>query len=160
MGNVLSSMARLAFCSQGAACAKLSRPTCDSASNWRASASPTQPDSATHDGSLTTEPSAACRLAGLPSVSSTRCSMRRPRSPPRRLMSCQAAREPMRKSRDTSCWAADMSTHCVTTRPAAGEGDAIAQPGAARLALVMALVRPTCCSQRRRFKGKACMVEG
>ena len=59
-----------------------------------------EPDSATQcRGCLRTSAMALAQAAGVPSVSSARCCTGRPRMPPRALRSCQAAREPIRKSR-------------------------------------------------------------
>ena len=105
IGKVLSSTSRLEFCSQGAAWAMFRPSWRDRAAIWLASRSPTLPDSTRQDGLARASFRAVRTLAAVPSVSSARCATGRPRMPPRALMSCQAAREPIRKSLDTSCCA-------------------------------------------------------
>ena len=125
------------------------RPSCRaSVTIWLAIWSPALPDMTMQAGLFLTLSSAVRRLAGVPSTSTARCSTRRPRMPPRRLMSCQAAREPIKKSFETSCCACDTSTNCAIVTP---RGAVPALPGCAQAgAATLAATKLACCRNRRR----------
>lgn len=104
-------------CSQGATKGSAASPgdlACKAMSPL-AAVLPTQPDRAMQLAWRCALCQADCRLAGVPSVSSVWCCTGRPCTPPLALISCQAVREPTRKSRLTSCWSADRSATCATT---------------------------------------------
>ena len=114
MGKVLGEPTASTFCSQGATCARSGAFWANKLTSWVAARSPDEPKTATHCATPLSESTAACRLAALPSTSMTKCSTAMPCSPPRRLMSCHAAREPTKKSLETSIWLLDVSAICAT----------------------------------------------
>jgi hypothetical protein len=80
------------------------------------------PDSTTQLELSLSASQAARALADVPSTSIDWCCTGRPLIPPLVLMSCQAAREPMRKSFETSCCSGETSTiwAMVTVRVSPG----------------------------------------
>ena len=107
-------MSTIEFCSQGATWAMFSPSLRNSVTSWVATGSLTVPESATQAELSRSNWMAAFRLDSVPSTSMAECWTGRPRNPPRLLMSCQAAREPIRKSLATSCCALDASKICAT----------------------------------------------
>jgi len=96
MANVVSSNSLLAFCSQGATWAKFERSARSKLVNACAVRSPAVPVRAMHAVLPCAVSKAVRKLAAEPSVSSDRCFTGRPNKPPKALISCQAAREPIR----------------------------------------------------------------